>query len=222
MIWCVAVNGETEGGLGHEEIAGHKFEGIAGRVRMTLVVARDHGALTLIVDDDLCGPEDMAGGNERYGNVLHLERFAIWQRLRLAQFAEAQAHDGERVGGRQHRAMARSRVVRVAMRDHRARHGGRRVDEEIAGCAIEAGRPGLQPAFEGRGRRHDPHNVMRERSFRNGGPEMSAGSLTTSGSPRNTGAPGYAVHDPGSPWRWCRKGPARHEAIMGGSGFQTV
>src|SRR5712672_640435 len=48
------------------------------------------------------------------------------------------------------RRMAGPGMIPMAMRDHGARHRPRRVDSEIAGFAIEAGRGHPEPAFRPR------------------------------------------------------------------------
>ncbi len=53
--------------------------------------------------------------------------------------AATDRHDGERLFGRKDFAMARARVIGMAMGDERARHRPQRIDIEIASLAIEAG-----------------------------------------------------------------------------------
>ena len=140
-VGLMAVDGKAEGGLGHEEVAGHEFEGIAGRVAVALVVAGDHGALALIFDHHLGGAEDVARRYEAEGHVPDLSaprHRPAPERGRMTAGPEAQAHDGERIRRGQHRAMAGPRMVRMAVGDDGARHRGMRIDEEVARHAIEA------------------------------------------------------------------------------------
>ena len=84
------------------------------------------------------------------------------RRLRRAGeiLAVAQRHDVERLAGRQHRAVAGARMVGMAVRDQRAGDRPDRVDEEIAGRAVEALRPGMEQVAGAHGRQ-DRHFARR-------------------------------------------------------------
>ena len=60
----MAEDGEGEGRLGDEDVAGDGFERRAGRVRLALVVAADDGSAALVFQHHLGAAEDVAGGAE--------------------------------------------------------------------------------------------------------------------------------------------------------------
>ena len=68
-------------------------------------------------------------------------------RLARAVLAQPGAHQRQRIGGRQHRAMAGPRVIRMGVRHHRAVHRAQRIDEEAAGLAKQALRQDFQPGL---------------------------------------------------------------------------
>jgi hypothetical protein len=105
-----------------------------GRV---LVVAGSDDAGVLAGHRDLRRAQHMAGGMEFYRHVAQLDFFAISDRLRTARkiVAVAQTHHVERLLRRQHRAMARSGVVGMAVGDHGALDRPHRVDMKAAGLA---------------------------------------------------------------------------------------
>ena len=65
----VAEHWKSERGLGDEDIARHRHEARAGRVRAALVIAGNHHSLALVLEHDLRRSEDMAGGNEAHVNI---------------------------------------------------------------------------------------------------------------------------------------------------------
>ena len=86
------------------------------------------------------------------GAKLHVDladphAFAIFQRLLVGvgHILEAGAHDGQRLGRGQRRAMAGPGMIAMAVGDHGARHGDGRIDIEVAGLAIEAARRRIEP-----------------------------------------------------------------------------
>ena len=100
----------------------------------------------LMLDRDLRRAEHMAGRMEGDRDAVERDRLAKRGRLRRAgkTLAVAQRHDVERLPRRQHRAMAGAGMVGMAMRDQRPVDRPHRVDEEIAGRAVEAFRPGME------------------------------------------------------------------------------
>ena len=88
----------------------------------------------------------MAGGMEFDGDVAEPDFLAVANRLGAAReiVAIAQPHHVERLLGRQHRAMAGSGVVGMAVGDHGALDRPDRVDMEAAGLAAQAGGDGHQ------------------------------------------------------------------------------
>ena len=55
---------EAECRFGYEDVARHRYIGIAGRIRPALVVARDDDALGLMLEHDLSRTQDMAGRDQ--------------------------------------------------------------------------------------------------------------------------------------------------------------
>ncbi len=96
----------------------------------------------------------MAGGLKPDAHVAQRDRLVPAQRL-LAEagvaLAQPRPHHRQRVGRRQHGAMARAGVIGVAVGDHRAVHRPQRIDEESARLAEQAVGQDFQP---GRGMRH--------------------------------------------------------------------
>src|SRR3546814_18959573 len=62
----VPEDGQPERRLGDEDVAGHRFERRAGRVRTTLVIAGDDDPLAGMFEPDLGGAEDVTGGDEAH------------------------------------------------------------------------------------------------------------------------------------------------------------
>jgi hypothetical protein len=149
-VRLMAVDGKAEGRLRHEEVAGDELEGIAGRVMVALVVARDHGALAVPVDHHLGGAQYVPGGDEPHGDAPDLQRLAIGQRLAVAEapLPQPEAHDGQRVCRGEDGSMAGARVVRMAMGDDGAGDGPGGIDVEIARHAIETCGFGPEPGLE--------------------------------------------------------------------------
>ena len=81
----------------------------------------------------------MARGMKRNLHITQLQLLAIAHSLRRTREvrAVAQAHHVERFLRRQYRAVARPRVVRMAVRDQRALDRPRRIDVEIADRAAQ-------------------------------------------------------------------------------------
>ena len=79
-------------------------------------------------------------------DVAELQFLAIGDGLRAAGkiVAVAQPHHVERFLRRQHRAVAGSGVVGMAVGDHGALHRAHRIDVEAAGLAAQAGGDGHQ------------------------------------------------------------------------------
>ncbi len=88
----------------------------------------------------------MARGMELDGDIVELDLVAAADRLRGAGeiLAIAQPHHVERFLRRQHGAVARTRMVGMAVRDDGARDGADRIDMEAAGFAAQAGGVGFQ------------------------------------------------------------------------------
>ena len=93
-------------------------------------------------DPDLGGAEHVAGGMEAHIRVADAELLAIADRLRAAGEigAVAQPHQVERLRRREHRAMARPRMVGMAVGDQRPLDRAHGIDVEAAAPGVEAGR----------------------------------------------------------------------------------
>ncbi len=152
---------QREGRFGDEHVARYGLERRAGRIGPALVVARHDDALALVCQHCLRRAEDVAGRREADLDVADPHALAVFQRLLvgIGHVLETRAHDRQRFGRGQRLAMARPRMVAVAMRDHRARHGEGRIDIEIARFAIEAARRRIEPrtGIQGLGCRRDCH-----------------------------------------------------------------
>ncbi len=135
----VLEHGEAEGRFGDEQIAFDQLEGLGGAVGEALVVAGDDDALAAVFHQHLGGAEDVAGGMERDGDAVDVERLAEGQFLPLrgGVLAVAGLHDGDGVGRRQHGAVAGAGVIGVAVGDDGAGARLRRVDEDIDGGDAE-------------------------------------------------------------------------------------
>src|SRR5216684_2740270 len=157
---AVTEHRKAEGGLGDEDIARNQFERRAGGVGRVLVVAGGDDAGVLAGDRDLRRAQHMACGMKLDRDVADLYLFAIGDGLRAARkiVAVAQPHHVERFLGGQHRAMARSSMVGMAVGDHGALDGPHRIDVETAGLAAQSGGNGYQDVL----RTHPGYIVRRK------------------------------------------------------------
>ena len=73
----VAEHRQGEGRLGHEDVAGDRLEGRAGRVAAALVVAGNDDALAGMLQHDLGRAEDMAGRHQPDRDIAQIDGFAI-------------------------------------------------------------------------------------------------------------------------------------------------
>ena len=105
-----------------------------------LVVAGGDDAHAAVFDRDLRRAQDMACGMERDAHSVDGDSLAIGDGLCSAReiTSIAQRHDVERLACGEHVAVPGTRMVGVAVRDQRTVDRAHRVDEEIAGRAIEA------------------------------------------------------------------------------------
>ena len=134
--------------LGHEHVARDRHEAGAGGIGGALVVAADHRPRALVLHRHLGAAQHMPGRLQPDTHVADAQRLAPVQRLlRLPcpLLAQPCAHQRQRVGARQHRAMAGTRVIGMRVGDHRAVHRPGRIDEEAAGLAVQPLRQDAQP-----------------------------------------------------------------------------
>ncbi len=91
----------------------------------------------------------MTGRYEGDRDIAERDPLAIAGRLQGAagQFAVSRPHDRDRLRRREYRVIAGPGMVAMTVRDHRPRHRPCRIDIEVAGLAIEAGRGHPEPAF---------------------------------------------------------------------------
>ena len=122
----MAEDRQREGGLGDEDVAGHRLEAHAGRVVAALVVAGDDDAAALPFQHDLRRAQHMTGRDQGDTHAAMGQGFAIAQRLLLASripLAEAGFHDRQGFRRGKHGTMAGARMVGMAVADHRAGDG---------------------------------------------------------------------------------------------------
>ena len=151
----MAENGKRERRLGDEHVARYQLERGARRVEGALVVARDDGALALPFDHDLRCAEDVSGRREPSTDAIDRARHPVGQCVERvgALRPHAHLHDLNGFGRRHDGAMPRPRMVAMTMRDDGAIDRPRRVDEKIAGLAIEPAVSRIEP-FVDAGRAH--------------------------------------------------------------------
>ena len=87
----------------------------------------------------------MTGGHERRFHITDDDTLTISHGGPTRLFAIAHAHDRERLGRRPHRAMPAARMIGMAMRNQRTRHGARRVHPRIGGGNINTVRMRFDP-----------------------------------------------------------------------------
>src|SRR5919202_3973652 len=136
----LAEDRQAEGRFRDEDVAGNEFEGLGGRVRLALVVARDHDAVAGL-DHDLGRAEDVARGREAHPDAADLEILAIGRGLGPPGEARVVTdfHQPEGSGRREHSAVAGAGMVGVPVRDEGPGHGAQGIDMETAGRAVEPG-----------------------------------------------------------------------------------
>ena len=148
-----AVDRQAEGGLGDKGVAAHRLKWRAGAVCLGFVVARGHPHPTAMLQPHLRRAQYVPSRMQRKPHTVVNDRLAVIQRLQRDVGPEslAQRALAERVG--QVVGVARSRVVRMAVRDHRAVHRTPGVDVEVARKAIQAFGAGDDEVRVGRGHR---------------------------------------------------------------------
>ena len=98
----------------------------------------------------------MTGRRQADIDLAETHGFAIGQRLLrgIRHILEAGAHDGERFGCGEGRAMARPGVIAVPMCDECARHRHGGIDIKVARFAVEAARRRIEPGARVQGVGH--------------------------------------------------------------------
>jgi hypothetical protein len=133
----VAEDGQGEGRLGHEDVAGDGFEGRADGGGNAGIVARDDDALGRAFDRDLGRAEDMAGRVEVDGDIADPDGAGGGLAAVGEILAVTDGHDVQRFPRRHDRAVAGAGVVGMAVGDQGAGNGACGVDVEIAAGAIK-------------------------------------------------------------------------------------
>lgn len=133
-----------------------------------------------------CAAEDVTGWHKRQRHSIDRQRSVIGDGLTRPRVvrAIAGAHDVQRFGGRQHRAVTRPRVVGMTVRDDRPFDGTQRIDVETAGRAIQSGIGQGEKFVAGHGDEADKadfenSNPRRAAMFRRGSPSQNDRTLTT-------------------------------------------
>ena len=123
----------------------------AGRVGPALVIARDDDPLAFMLQHDLRRAEDMAGGDEADVDLADADRLVIGDRLPVLR-PVARLHDRQRLGRRQHRAVAAARMVGMAVGDQARALGCEGSIHASAGAHVDALGVGLDPGTQSRHR----------------------------------------------------------------------
>jgi hypothetical protein len=145
------VDRQAEGRFGDEGVAAHRLPRRAGRVRLGLVVARDHDDLAAVLDADLRRAEDVTGGVQRYADTVDGDRIPPPFHADPGGVAQPRAQHVLALPRREVGVAPPARVIGVRVRDHRARDRPPGIDPEVAGRA-------MQPL------RGQPQQVCRHRS----------------------------------------------------------
>ena len=146
-----AVDRKGKGRLRQETVASQRYERGAGRIRLPLVVAGHDPATAVHLDAYLRRAQDVPGRMQRHACPPQDELLAVAVRIDGA-FAEPPAQQLEPIGGRVAAAVARARMVAVCVREHGRADRLQRIDEEVAGRAVQPlgtkfdGRPHARPA----------------------------------------------------------------------------
>jgi hypothetical protein len=153
----MAKDRQAEGCLSDEDITGQDLEGIAGRIRPALEVARNHDPAAAPLEQGLGAAQYVARRHKAQGDAVQIDPLPAGQSLPpLARpVAVARLHDrqGRRRG--QDRVVARAGMIGVTVGDDRTRHRARRIDVEVAGFAVQPRAGHAQPGFRfRRGIRH--------------------------------------------------------------------
>ena len=130
---------QSKGRLGHEKIAGNKFERLRRAVGMRLVVAGDDSDPAIIGKPDLRAAEDMSGGKQGDCHRPVDNGCAEIELLKGSGAIRAIAlfHDGDCLRRRQHMIMARTGMIGMPMRDDGALYRTCRVDIGVDRLYIE-------------------------------------------------------------------------------------
>ena len=130
---------KAEGGLGDEQVARDKLEGLRCAVGVRLVVAGDDGTSAAIFDQHLSAAEDMTRRVQGYCYIIDGQPLTKGQRLERAGAIRPVAvpHDVDCLWRRQHMIMAGAGVIRVTMGDDCAFHWSHRVDKGVDRLYIE-------------------------------------------------------------------------------------
>ena len=139
----MAEDRQAEGRLGDEDVAGHRLESRrrSGRARACSRRRRRCAGRAI---RPRSGPSRAHGRRARSVKSTSPMRVVSPGHGGLSRFrkalAVAQRHDRQRLARRQHGAVAGAGMVGMAMGDQRPRHRAHRIDMDVGGRAIQAGR----------------------------------------------------------------------------------
>src|SRR5215472_14770770 len=119
LIGREAIDRQAEGRFAYEHFALYRFEGRAGGIAPALEVARDDDRESLPFERDLCGAKHVSCGEKTNGDAIARDLLAVADRFARAgeALAHARLHDREPFSGGDDGAVARARVIRMAMGD---------------------------------------------------------------------------------------------------------
>ena len=148
-----AVDRQAEGRFGDENIAAHRLERRARRIRLRLVVAGNDPHFAAIFKPHLRRPEYVPGRMQRNLDAIDRRGLTIRERLDIGRRAQAPPRHVLTLRGDEVMAMACGCMIGVGVRDNRAVDGTPRIDIEISGGAVQPGRLGadkIQSVFLGK------------------------------------------------------------------------
>jgi hypothetical protein len=131
------VDRQAESGFRDEGVASQRRESLAGSVRFEFVIARRNPDRAIMFETDLRRAEHMAGRMQRDLHAIAVKRLAVIEAFD-ANVAEAMAQDRRAIPVTKIDAMARSRVIRMAMSNDRSLDRPPRINVKITGGAIKS------------------------------------------------------------------------------------
>lgn len=132
-----AVNRQTEGRLGDEGVATHRFEWRAGAVGLDLVIPGRDPDFAAVFQAHLGRAKHVAGRVKTQGDAVMQQAFAVGQGLQVDVLTQARAQNPFAGRGRQVMLITGAGMIAVGVGNHRAFHRTPRVDIEIPGGAVQ-------------------------------------------------------------------------------------
>src|SRR5918993_4891976 len=184
----MAENGQAEGRLGDEDVAGHRLERSAGRVLSALVVAGNDHPFARMFEDDLRRSEDVAGRPEADVHLADPHGFAISDRIAVL-VAVAGRHDRQRFRSRPALRVPAARVIGMAVRDEGPGLRLRGIDPRVGGAYVDAFGKRLYPGTEACHRELYSRNNRRFTENRAGGGSFNGRNLVDADGHSRSGDP---------------------------------